>query len=121
MDQDGVETVRVSTLSALEEDFGHPPPLGEGEATTRPGAMVFDNHSDPSTHVTQGLVRGSDWSGRFGQQKGKKPSRFLKSSPPQFIATLGELPFQQGKPLPPSDDKDEGQAVWSAKRFTPNR
>jgi hypothetical protein len=94
----------------LEEDFDQPPPLGEGEATARQGAMVFDNYSDPSTHVTQDLVRGSDWSGRFGHRKGMKPSRSLKSSPPRFIATPGELPFQEGRPLPPSDDKDEGQA-----------
>jgi hypothetical protein len=81
MDQDRVKTVQPRTLSVLEEDLDHPPPLGEVEATTRPGAMVSDNHSNPSTHVTQGLVRGSDWSGRFGQRKGKKPSRSLKSSP----------------------------------------
>jgi hypothetical protein len=39
-----------------------------------------------------------------------KPSRFLKSSPPRFITTPGELPFQEGRPLLPSDDEDEGQA-----------
>jgi hypothetical protein len=50
-----------------------------------------------------------------------KPSRSLKSSPPRFIATLGELPFQEGRPFPPSDDEDKGQAVWSAKCFAPNR
>jgi hypothetical protein len=73
MDQDRVETVQPKTLSTLEEDFDHPPPLEEGEATACQGAMVFDNYSNPSTHVTQGLVEGSDWSGRFGQRKGKKP------------------------------------------------
>jgi hypothetical protein len=50
-----------------------------------------------------------------------KPSRSLKSSPPQFIATPGELPFQEGRPLPPSDDEDDGQVARSAKRFTPNK
>jgi hypothetical protein len=50
-----------------------------------------------------------------------KPSRSLKSSPPRFIATPGELPFQEGRPLSPSDDEDEGQAMRSAKRFAPNR
>jgi hypothetical protein len=50
-----------------------------------------------------------------------KPSRPLKSSPPRFIATPGELPFQEGRPLPPSDDEDEGQMVRSAKCFAPNR
>jgi hypothetical protein len=44
--------------------------------------MVSDNHSDPSTHMTRGLVRGSDWLGRFGTRKGMTPSRSLKSSPP---------------------------------------
>jgi hypothetical protein len=32
MNQDRVETVQPNTLSALEEDLDHPPPLGEGEA-----------------------------------------------------------------------------------------
>jgi hypothetical protein len=50
-----------------------------------------------------------------------KPFRFLKSGPPRSITTPGELPFQKGRPLPPSDDKDEGQVVRSAKRFAPNR
>jgi hypothetical protein len=50
-----------------------------------------------------------------------KPSRSLKLSPPRFIATPEELPFQEGRPLPPSDDEDEGQAAWSAKRFAPNQ
>jgi hypothetical protein len=50
-----------------------------------------------------------------------KPSRSLKSSPPQFIATPGELPFQEGRPLPPSDDENEGQVVRSAKHFIPNQ
>jgi hypothetical protein len=49
------------------------------------------------------------------------PSRSLKSSPPRFIATPGELPFQEGRPLPPSDDEDEGQLVQSAKHFAPNQ
>jgi hypothetical protein len=31
-----------------------------------------------------------------------------------------QLPFQEGRPLAPSDDKDEGQVVRSAKRFAPN-
>jgi hypothetical protein len=48
-----------------------------------------------------------------------KPSRFLKSSPPRSITTHGELPFQEGKPLLPSDDEDEGQVVQSANRFAP--
>jgi hypothetical protein len=50
-----------------------------------------------------------------------KPSKFLKSSPPRSITTPGELPFQEGRPLHPSDDKDEGQVVRSAKCFAPNR
>jgi hypothetical protein len=50
-----------------------------------------------------------------------KPSRPLKSSPPQFIATPGELSFQEGRPLPPSDDEDEGQVVRNAKHFIPNQ
>jgi hypothetical protein len=116
-DQDRVETVQPSTLSASEEDFDHPPPLGEGEATACQGAMVSNNHSDPSTHVIQSLVRGLDWSGRFGQRKGKKPSRSLKLSPPQFIVTPGGLPFQEGRPLPPSDVEDDGQVVHRAKYF----
>jgi hypothetical protein len=120
-DQDWVETVQPKTLSALEENLDHLPSLGEGKATTCQGAMVSDNHSDPATHVTKGLVRGSDWSGRFGHRKGMKPSRSLKSSPSRFIATPGELPFQEGRPLLPSDNEDEGQAMRSAKRLTPNR
>jgi hypothetical protein len=40
---------------------------------------------------------------------------------PRFIATPGELPFQEGRPLPPSDDEDDGQVVRSAKRFAANR
>jgi hypothetical protein len=117
MDQDRVETVQPRTLSALEEDFEHPPPLGEGEATAPQGAMVSDNHSDPSNHVTEGLARGLDWSGRFGQWKVKKPSRSLKSTSPRFIAALGELPFQEGRPLPQSNDEDKGQVVQRAKCF----
>jgi hypothetical protein len=50
-----------------------------------------------------------------------KPSRSLKSSPPRFIATPDELPFQKGRRLHPLDDEDEGQVVQSAKRFAPNR
>jgi hypothetical protein len=49
-----------------------------------------------------------------------KPSRSLKSSPPRFIATPRELPFQEGRPIPPSDNEDEGQVVQSAKRFASN-
>jgi hypothetical protein len=71
--------------------------------------------------MTRGLVRGSDWSGRFGHRKGMKPSRFLKPSPPLFITTPSELPFQEGKPLLPSDDEDEGQVARSAKHYAPNR
>jgi hypothetical protein len=57
----------------------------------------------------------------FEHRKGLKPSRFLKSSPPRSITIPGELPFQEGRPLLPSSDKDEGQVVRSAKLFAPNR
>jgi hypothetical protein len=50
-----------------------------------------------------------------------KPSRFLKLGPPRSITTPNELPFQEGRPLPSSNDEDEGQVGWSAKRFAPNR
>jgi hypothetical protein len=109
--------VQPRILSALEEDFDHLPPVREGKATACRGAMVFDNYSDPSIHVTRGLVRGSNWLGRLGHWKGIKPSKSLKSSPPRFIATPGELPFQEGRPLLPSDDEDEGQVVQHAKHF----
>jgi hypothetical protein len=46
-----------------------------------------------------------------------KPSKSLKSSLPRFIATPGELPFQEGRPLLLSDDEDEGQVVRCAKHF----
>jgi hypothetical protein len=105
----------------LEEDLDHLPPLEEGEVTTHRGAIVSSNYLDSATYMTRGLVRGIDWSGRFGHRKGMTPSRSLKSSPPRFIATPSELTFQEGRPLPPSGDKDEGQVVRSAKRFTPNR
>jgi hypothetical protein len=82
MDQDRVEIVQPRTLSALEEDFDHLPTLGEGKAIACRGAMVFDNYSDPSIHVTRGLVRVSDWFSRFRHRKAMKPSRSLKSSPP---------------------------------------
>jgi hypothetical protein len=90
-------------------------------------ATVSDNYSDPAAHMTpiisnlRGLVRGSDWSDRFRHRKGMKLCRFLKSSPPRSITTPGELPFQEGRPLPPSDDEDEGQVARSAKHFAPNR
>jgi hypothetical protein len=100
-DQNWFEAVQPRTLSALEENFENLPPLGEGEATTCRGAIVSNSYSDAATHVTCGLVRGSDWLGRFGYPKDMKPSRSLKSSPPRFIATPGELPFQEGKLLPP--------------------
>jgi hypothetical protein len=77
MDQIRFKVVQPRTLSALEEDLDHPPPLEEGEATVRWGVIVFDNYSDAAAHVTRGLVRGSDWSGRFGYRKGTKPSRSL--------------------------------------------
>jgi hypothetical protein len=109
------------TLSALEKDLDHPPPLGEGEATACWGAIISDNYSDSATHVTRGPVRGSDWLGRFGHRNGMTPSRSLKSSPPRFIATPRELTFQEGRPLLPSNDEDEGQVVQSAKGFAPNR
>jgi hypothetical protein len=115
---DWFKIVQPRTLSALEEDFDHLPPLEEGEATAHRGAIISNNYSDSATHVTWDLVRGSYWSGRFGHRKGMTPFRSLKSSPPQFIATPGELPFKEGRPLPPSDE-DEGQVVQSAKRFTP--
>jgi hypothetical protein len=35
----------------------------------------------------------------------------------EFIATPRELSFQEGRPLPPSYDEDEGQAVRHAKCF----
>jgi hypothetical protein len=112
--------VQPRTLSALEEDLDHLLSLREEEATVRRVAIVSDNYSDSATHMTRGLVRGSDWSGRFGQRKGMKHSKFLKSSPPRSIATPNELPFQEGRPVLPSDDEDEGQVVRSAKRFAPN-
>jgi hypothetical protein len=90
-------------------------------------ATISDNYFDLAAHMTpiisnpRGLVRGSDWSGRFEHRKGMKPSRFLKSSPPWSITTPGELPFQEGRPLSPSGDEDQGQVVRSAKRFAPNR
>jgi hypothetical protein len=56
-DQNQFEAVQHRTLSALEEDFDHLPPLEEGEATVRWGAIVSDNYSDSATHVTRGLVR----------------------------------------------------------------
>jgi hypothetical protein len=87
----------------------------------RRGAIVSDNYSDSATSMTRGLVRGSDWSSRFRHQKGIKPSKLLKSSPPRSITTPGDLPFQEARPLLPSDDKDEGQVQQSAKCFTPNR
>jgi hypothetical protein len=51
------------------------------------------------------------------------------SSPPGFSNQVHhdplphprELPFQEGRPLPPSDDEDESQMVRSAKRFAPSR
>jgi hypothetical protein len=82
MDQDWFETVQPRILTALEEDLDHPPPLGEGEATACWGSIISDNYSDLAPHVIHGLVRGSDSLGRFGHQKGMKPSRSLKSSPP---------------------------------------
>jgi hypothetical protein len=100
MDQDWFEMVQPRILSTLEEDLDHPPTLGEGEATARWGAIISDNNSDSATHVTRGLVRRSDWLGRFGHRKGMKPSRSIKSSPPRFIATPGELPFQEARPSP---------------------
>jgi hypothetical protein len=96
------------------------------EKPPRVGGYCFNNHSDSAAHMTpiinnlRGLVRGSDWSGRSEHQKGMKPSKFLKSSPPQSITTPGELLFQEGRPLPPYDDEDEGLVVRSAKCFTPN-
>jgi hypothetical protein len=50
-----------------------------------------------------------------------KSSRFFKSGPPQSITAPSELTFQKGKPLPPSDNEDDGQVVRSAKCFAPNR
>jgi hypothetical protein len=50
-----------------------------------------------------------------------KPSRFLKLSPPRSIITPIELPFQEGRPLLPSDDEDKGQVARGAKRFAPNQ
>jgi hypothetical protein len=37
---DWFEAVQTRTLSALEEDLDHLPPLGEGEATMRQGTIV---------------------------------------------------------------------------------
>jgi hypothetical protein len=108
---DWFEAVQPRTLSALEEDLDHLSLLRKGEATARRGAIVSDNYSDSAAHMTRSLVRGSDWSGRFGPQKVMKPSRFLKSSPTRSITTSGELPFQEGRPLLPSDDEDEGQVA----------
>jgi hypothetical protein len=59
--------------------------------------------------------------GKSEHRKGTKPSRFLKSNPPSSITTPGELPFQGGRSLPPSDDEDEDLVAQSAKRFAPNR
>jgi hypothetical protein len=93
------EAVQPSTLSALEEDLDHLLPLEEEEATTRRGATVSDNYSDSAAHMKpiisnlRGLVRGSDWSGRFEHRKGMKPSKSLKSSPPRCITTPNELSF----------------------------
>jgi hypothetical protein len=82
----------------LEEDLDLLPPLGEGKATARRGAIVSYNYSDLATHMTWSLVRGSDWSGRFGPWKGIKPSRFLKSSPPRSITTPGNSLFKKADP-----------------------
>jgi hypothetical protein len=66
---DWFEAVQLRTLFALEEDLDHLPPLEEGEATARRGAIVFDNYSDSAAHITRSLVKGSDWLGRFGPQR----------------------------------------------------
>jgi hypothetical protein len=50
-----------------------------------------------------------------------KPSRFLKSSTPRSITTPAKLSFQEGRPLSPSDDEDEGQVARSIKCFAPNQ
>jgi hypothetical protein len=121
MDQDWFGTVQLRILShwkrsliILHHSEKEKPPLVGG-------LSFLTNYLDSATQVTCGLVKGSDWLGRCGHRKGMKPSRSLKSSPPRFIATPGDLTFQEGRPLPPSDDEDKGQTVRSAKRFAPNR
>jgi hypothetical protein len=108
----------------LEEDFDHLLQLREEEATGHWGATVYDNHSDSATHATpvigsrQSLARGLTRSGRLEHWKGRKPSKFLESSPPRSIIDSGELPFQEGRPLASSND-DEGWVV-STKCFAPD-
>jgi hypothetical protein len=63
----------------------------------------------------QGLARGSTRLGRLVHWKGRKPSKFLESSPPQSIIDSGELPFQEGRPL--ASFNDEEGWVASTKRF----
>jgi hypothetical protein len=58
--------------------------------------------------------------GQVWASEGHETLQVPKSSPPRFIATPGELPFQEGKPLPPSDNEYDGQGVRSAKCFAPN-
>jgi hypothetical protein len=80
------EAVLPKTLFTLEEDFDRLLQLGEEEG--RRGATVYDNHSDSAPHATpiigsrQILARGSTRSGRVDHWKGRKPSKFLESSPP---------------------------------------
>jgi hypothetical protein len=62
--------------------------LEEEEATGHRGATIYDNHSDLATHAApiigshQSLARGPTRLSRLEHWKGRKPSKFLKSSPP---------------------------------------
>jgi hypothetical protein len=104
------EATCTKPLSELEEDLDYLLQHREGEATVQREAPLFDNSSRPLLSGCQGPIVASTQSGRLMRQKGTKPLELFDIGFPLYDIDSDELPFQEGRPLNPSDREDEQPA-----------
>jgi hypothetical protein len=107
------EALRIEPLSSLEKDLDRLLKIGEGEATACWEAPIFDiyshldDDSEPFSGSHLGLTIASTPQGRFVSWKGMEPFELLEYDS-RLVAFTQELPFQEGRPLPPITEEGEG-------------
>jgi hypothetical protein len=108
--------MQFKSLTDLEEDLDRLLKIGEKGATTCREAPVLDKYpdsdddSEPFLGRHLGLTIAStpqDW---FVYWKGMEPSELLEYDS-RLVAFTQELPFQEGKPLPPITEEGAGEIV----------
>ncbi|RLN12210.1 hypothetical protein C2845_PM09G10430 [Panicum miliaceum] len=110
------EALRSKSLSDLEEDLDLLLKLGDEDATAIPEAPVFDAYTDSdddhdSSAVSHlGLSITTTALYRFMYWKGMEPSELLDNDA-RLVATIQELPFQQGRPLSPIQEERSGSTA----------